>query len=420
MIVAAISPKYRIWTFCALAVSIGVGQAPAAAADPFARARDQLVRTAIIPAGIRDRRVIQSIRVTPRHEFMDPSKRELAYFDMAVPIGHGQTISPPYIVAFMTAQLEPQPTDRVLEIGTGSGYQAAVLSPLVKEVYTIEIVEPLGIKAAETLKRLNYTNVFPKIGDGYLGWPEKAPFDKIIVTCSPESIPKPLVEQLADGGQIIIPVGERFQQTLCRFRKHNGELKREPLQETFFVPMTGESEAQRKVTPDKTQPTIVNGSFEEKLGDTDDPAGWYYVRQAAVTQLDSAPDKDHILLFRNATMGRSAHALQAIGVDGLLVGELELRVDFRCMNIRPGRQKDEVARVLIEFYNENRTPVGQALIGPWRGSTGWRQAVQKVKVPQTAQLAVVGVGLFGATGQLAVDRFEISVVESDATPSNNP
>ena len=130
--------------------------------------------------------VLQSMRTTPRHEFMTPDTRDLAYYDMAVPIGHGQTISPPYIVAFMTAQLDPQPTDRVLEIGTGSGYQAAVLSPLVKEVYTIEIVEPLGQRAAQTLQRLGYENVFPKIGDGYAGWPEHAPFDKIIVTCSPE------------------------------------------------------------------------------------------------------------------------------------------------------------------------------------------------------------------------------------------
>ena len=139
---------------------------------------------------------------------------------MALPIGEQQTISPPFIVAYMTQEIDPQPTDRVLEIGTGSGYQAAMLSPLVKEVYTIEIVEPLGKRAARTLKRLGYKNVFAKVGDGYLGWPEAAPFDKIIVTCSPEKVPQPLVDQLKDGGLMIVPVGERYQQNLYLFRKH--------------------------------------------------------------------------------------------------------------------------------------------------------------------------------------------------------
>ena len=127
---------------------------------------------------------------------------------MALPIGDQQTISPPYIVAFMTETLDPQPTDKVLEIGTGSGYQAAVLSPLVKEVYTIEIMPELGQRADQTLRKLGYQNVFTKVGDGFQGWPEHAPFDSIIVTCSPETVPKPLVEQLKEGGRMVIPVGD--------------------------------------------------------------------------------------------------------------------------------------------------------------------------------------------------------------------
>src|SRR5262249_39247468 len=146
-----------------------------------------------------------------------------SYYDMGLPIGNQQAISSPLIVSQMTQALKTQPTDKVLEIGTGSGYQAAVLSPLVKDVYTIEIVEPLGKKAKQTLDRLGkYKNVHTKTGDGYQGWPEFAPFDKIIVTCSPEKVPQPLIDQLADGGMMVIPVGERYTQTLYLFTKKGG------------------------------------------------------------------------------------------------------------------------------------------------------------------------------------------------------
>ena len=157
---------------------------PSAAQLPnFTDLRRVMVDREIIGAGIKNPGVIESLRNTQRHEFCLFKERTHAYYDMALPIGEGQTISPPFIVAFMTEQLDPQPTDKVLEIGTGSGYQAAVLSPLVKDVYSIEIVEPLGRNAAQVLKRLKYANVHTKIGDGFQGWAEHAPFDKIIVTC---------------------------------------------------------------------------------------------------------------------------------------------------------------------------------------------------------------------------------------------
>src|SRR5882757_470073 len=175
---------------------------------------NKMVDKEIVAAGVKNERVVKAMRDTPRHEFVPVGEREHAYLDMALPIGNSQTISPPFVVASMTEAIDPKPTDKVLEIGTGSGYQAAVLSPLVKEVYTIEIVDPLGRAAARVLQRLQYKNVFPKIGDGFQGWPEKAPFDKIIVTCSPEKVPQPLVDQLADGGLMAIPVGERYSQTL--------------------------------------------------------------------------------------------------------------------------------------------------------------------------------------------------------------
>ncbi len=174
----------------------------------------------------------------------------------------------------MTECLAPQPEDRVLEIGTGSGYQAAVLSPLVQHVYTIEIVESLGHQAAPTLKQLHLDNVSAKVGDGFLGWAEYAPFDKIIVTCSPENVPPALVQQLRDGGRMVIPVGERYQQTMYLFRKENGELRREALRPTLFVPMTGQAEQDRDVQPDPTQPLLRNGDFEADANGRDSsPAG---------------------------------------------------------------------------------------------------------------------------------------------------
>ena len=157
--------------------------------------RNRMVDEEIVEAGVTNPRVIEAMREVPRHEFVPFAQRKYAYFDMALPIGHEQTISPPFVVAFMTEKLDPQPTDRVLEIGTGSGYQAAVLSRLVRDVYTIEIVEPLGRKAAKVFEKLKYKNVHAKIGDGFQGWRRYAPYDKIIVTCSPERVPVALAQQ---------------------------------------------------------------------------------------------------------------------------------------------------------------------------------------------------------------------------------
>ncbi len=382
------------------------------AADAFQTQRMVMVQKYVAAEGVKDARVLASLRATPRHEFVSPESRRFAYFDMAIPIGYGQTISPPYVVAFMTEAIDPQPTDRVLEIGTGSGYQAAVLSPLVKDVFTIEIVRPLGEQAAATLRRLGYANVHTRIGDGYAGWPEEAPFDKIIVTCSPEDIPAALAEQLKEGGQMVIPVGERFQQTLVRLTKVDGELKREPLQETFFVPMTGSAEEQRQVLPDPQNPALVHGSFESTLEGTELPAGWYYVREGVVTQEAQAPDGQHVMRFMNQIPGRTAHALQAFGVDGRRVRQLDVGFWVRGQQIRPGPNPDQRAQVLVEFYAENRAVVGQVNLGPWRGTFGWRELRQRIRVPDQARLAVLGIGLFGATGEIAFDQVAIQSVPS--------
>ncbi len=252
-------------------------------------ARNKMVDEEIVAAGVKDPRVIEAMRKTPRHEFVPLGQRKNAYFDMALPIGEGQTISPPFVVAFMTEAIDPQPSDRVLEIGTGSGYQAAVLAKLVREVYTIEIVGPLGRNAAKVLKKLRYDNVHVKVGDGYQGWPEHAPFDKIIVTCSPEKVPPALVEQLREGGRMVIPVGERYQQTLYLLKKTNGKLVAEALQPTLFVPMTGKAEASRQVRPDPARPTIENGGFERVAGDPPAPSGWHYQRQLKIVTERDAP-----------------------------------------------------------------------------------------------------------------------------------
>ncbi|MFL6543916.1 MAG: protein-L-isoaspartate(D-aspartate) O-methyltransferase, partial [Candidatus Udaeobacter sp.] len=164
-----------------------------------------------------------------------------AYEDRPLPIGFGQTISQPFIVAFMTQALKPKPTDRVLEIGTGSGYQAAVLGELVAEVFTIEIVRPLAQRAATVLNALGYKNVLVKGGDGYKGWPEHAPFDSIIVTCAPERVPQPLIDQLKEGGRMIIPVGAKFAQELYLLEKKNGRLEQSAVLPVRFVPMAREA-----------------------------------------------------------------------------------------------------------------------------------------------------------------------------------
>jgi protein-L-isoaspartate(D-aspartate) O-methyltransferase len=198
-------------------------------------------------------RVLAAMGKVPRHELVPETVRAQAYRDSPLPIGHGQTISQPYIVAYMTEQLDPKPTDRILEVGTGSGYQAAVLAELVAKVYTIEIIEDLAKRAKADLQRLGYTNVNVRAGDGYQGWPEAAPFDAVIVTCAPERVPEPLVEQLKEGGRIVIPVGPLWAQELVVLRKQQGKLEHHAVLPVRFVPMTGE------VTRPKPGPSNADG-----------------------------------------------------------------------------------------------------------------------------------------------------------------
>ena len=218
----------------------GCGQQAVPVTD-FAAQRQRMVQQQLMARGIREERVLAAMSKVPREEFVPADERAAAYTDNPLPIGYNQTISQPYIVAFMTEQLHPKPSDRVLEIGTGSGYQAAILAELVAEVYTIEIAEPLARNAEATLVRLGYKNVRMKVGDGYKGWPENAPFDAITVTCAPDRVPRPLTDQLKEGGRMIIPVGDRFAQQLYLLEKKNGQLKESAVLPVRFVPMTGEA-----------------------------------------------------------------------------------------------------------------------------------------------------------------------------------
>lgn len=389
----------------------GLSAVPAAPPDGSAERmtalRERMVREDLMAGGITDPRVLASMRDVPRHEFVAPAQRPLAYVDMALPIGEKQTISGPFVVAYMTERLEPRPEHTVLEIGTGSGYQAAVLSPLVKTVYSIEIHKPLGEKAARTLARLGYRNVVTKIGDGFQGWAEHAPFDRIIVTCSPEEIPRPLVDQLAEGGRMVIPLGERYDQMLVLLTKRDGEMIREALVPSLFVPMTGAAEEARRVLPDGTAPAIGNGGFEEVLADGKVPTSWYYGRQMTVAEEEDAPEGARYLRFENAERGRPAQVFQGFPVDGRAVARLAIALEVRGEGIREGQSPQELPALGVQFFDERRTRSSRVLVPLGRGTFPWRSTADTVPVPVWAREAILLVGMLGAEGCLEVDDVRV-------------
>jgi protein-L-isoaspartate(D-aspartate) O-methyltransferase len=394
-----------------LALMLGASNAMAQGRTAFDAARNKMVDEDIVAVGVKNERVIAAMRATPRHEFIPTGQRKNAYYDMALPIGESQTISSPFIVAYMTEVIDPQPADKVLEIGTGSGYQAAVLSPLVRDVYTIEIVASLGRKAEKTLDRLRYKNVHVKVGDGYLGWPEHAPFDKIIVTCSPENVPTALVEQLKDGGLMVIPCGERYQQNLYLLKKTNGKLVAEALQPTLFVPMTGKAEEGRKVQPDPTHPTIENGGFESAAGKPPTPTNWYYQRQLELVSDKDAPEGKNYITFKNTTPGRNSHALQGFAVDGRRVVQLQISVRVRGRDIRQGPEPKQIAGIVVQFCDDHRALINPpAVFNTWRGTFDWQSERRSINVPQRAREAIMYIGLLGGVGEVSFDDIKLSAV----------
>ncbi len=401
--------------------------------DPYLQQRERLVQERIETAGVTDSRILNAIRKTLRHEFVPRADRKRAYFDMALPIGKSQTISSPFIVALMTEALDPQPNDKVLEIGTGSGYQAAVLSPLVEHVYSIEIVPELGENAEATLQRLGYENVSVRVGDGFLGWADAAPFDKIMVTCSPESVPQPLIDQLREGGQMIIPVGERYQQTLFRMTKQDGKLVKEALRPTLFVPMTGEAEDNREHLPDAANPQVVNGDFEtppegEQKKIVDFVPGWYYGRQ--VKQVATEPNEittanprsgkpalktaekgKLVARFENETPGLNSHLLQGIAIDGREVSLLKLSGRARTDGVKKGPTPEALPAIAISLYDAQRQDLGTFVLGPFGGTRAWRSTSRLIRIPPATREAILRVGLFGATGTADFDEIAIKRVD---------
>jgi len=221
-------------------IAAGLTAAPSRQ-DEVAVARQRMIED-IRARGVVDSRVLAALEAVPRHLFVPESERREAYEDTPLPIGAGQTISQPYVVALMTSLLGVKPGDRILEVGTGSGYQAAVLSRMGAEVYSIEILKPLGDRARRTLGQLGYRNVHLRIGDGYQGWPSASPFDGIIVTAAPPRIPDPLLRQLKIGGKMVIPVGSAYQDLIVLTKRRDGGFDRRNVLPVLFVPMTGEAQ----------------------------------------------------------------------------------------------------------------------------------------------------------------------------------
>ncbi len=395
-----------LMAFTVLAILLPASSATAQP-DRWDSLRDRMVTDVLKNGGIRDERVLQSMSQVPRHLFVSRNLRNQAYQDMALPIGEKQTISSPFIVAFMTECLDPQPSDRVLEIGTGSGYQAAVLANLAAEVYTIEIVPELGHEAGRLLKQLRYKNVQVRVGDGFAGWSEKGPFDKIIVTCSPEDVPQPLVDQLRDGGRMVIPVGERYQQTMYLFRKEGNELKQEALRPTLFVPMTGKAEEGRDRQPDPANPELMNGDFEAGEDENHFIRGWYYQRQASLRQGPDVPQGSYCVRFEANLRGQESHLMQGLALDGSRVRKLALSVRVRTQGVQERLDPQSGPRFAVTFYDENRRELTTRWLGPWTGDTPWRLVSEEVAVPRNAREAIVRIGLFGATGIAEFDEVRI-------------
>lgn len=377
--------------------------------DQFSAARFKMVKDVIEAEGVTNPLVLDAMATVPRHEFVSGSLRARAYQDVALPIGSQQTISSPFIVAYMTDTIDPKPGDKVLEIGTGSGYQAAVLAMIVDEVYSIEIVSTLAKSATKRLEKLGYENVTVKNGDGYLGWEEHAPFDRIIVTCSPESVPQPLIDQLREGGTMVVPIGERYQQSFYQFTKKDGKLEEKKLVPTLFVPMTGASEDQRRIQPDANNPRIVNGDFEFDENDDGRVDGWHYQRQTEMC--DEKPMQGRVCLrFTNETPGELSQALQGAGINGRNIAALNCAIWARPEAVVPGTSKLDFAGIVFHFYDSVRREVGNTVVARWRGTENWQQLRRTVRVPPNAREMVIRIGLNGSTGTLDLDDFQIAPV----------
>ena len=387
---------------------------------PILEPARQMVEQVLVPQGeLKNAAVLDVMKRVPRHRFVTPVHQPAAYWDQALSIGNAQTISPPYIVAYMTEQIDPKPKDKILEIGTGSGYQAAVLSLLADQVYTIEIVEPLGKQAEKLLQQLGMDNVHVRIGDGYKGWVEAAPFDSIIVTCSPEAVPQPLIDQLKEGGRMIIPVGERYQQAFYLGKKVNGKLELERLKQTLFVPMTGEAEEKRSLKPDAAKPALINGNFQEIEKDGS-PVHWHYARNVIV--LKGERNEPNVARFTRKRLDRTekpqesaiSQMLQGFAMDGKSVSTLHIGYWIRGEKVTALQGPVMTPSASLALYDEDRNQIDEIPLGRCTSTFGWQHVSRSVRIkPETCE-AVLIMGLLVATGQ--IDIRDVEVKPDQVTP----
>ncbi|MDD3586439.1 MAG: protein-L-isoaspartate(D-aspartate) O-methyltransferase [Thermoguttaceae bacterium] len=452
----AVSILLLIWGAVAAVnsdVSSATAKEPQEVERPIVPEARRMVLEILVPTKqLESENVLKAMMRVPRALFVPRELRSVAYQDFALSIGDGQTISPPFVVAYMTEVLDPQPTDKVLEIGTGSGYQAAILGLLVSKVYTIEIVRPLGKKAQSLLKKLKYDNVFCRVGDGYKGWEDAAPFDKIIVTCSPEEIPQPLIDQLKEGGKMLIPIGDRYHQYFYLCTKTGTELKKDVLIPAFFVPMTGQAEETRKEQPDPKNPSIVGGSFEEINTGSPGPVGWYYTRNVEVKDDDNAPDGKRILVFDNTPIVQAyenknrldqrelsyrqdtskpvrqtdseedsrrhnqylqeltTHLLQPFPVDGVSVKRLNFSCMLHATDLKPLDRRQTIPLVTISYFDADWNYLDeQIVIAVGKGNFEWRKFERfDLPVPRKAKFGSLRMGILDGTGKLEVDSVELA------------
>jgi protein-L-isoaspartate(D-aspartate) O-methyltransferase len=405
----AVNRMLHGWVAAAIASGTLSCTVPQPERDALVSARLRMVEQLQEDEGLHDERVLTAMREVPRHWFVPRRLQPMAYYDIALPIGRGQTLTPPSMVAGVVDRLDLEAPHKVLEVGTGTGYQAAVLSRLAGDVYSIEIEPALAHRARATLKRLGCQNVQVRTGDGYQGWPEHAPFDRIIVACSPETVPVPLIQQLREGGKLIVPLGTGYDQMLFLMTKTNGVLVREAVGPIAFVPMTGRAELDREQPLDALEPALVNGGFEVVQPSTARPASWYHQRQVKLVAAD-APEGQRYAVFENATPGRTSEASQALAVDGRQVRALALSGLARGSEIQRGTETRSRASVVLAFYDAHREPIGAAALGDWIGTFDWQPFEYSVEVPAASREAVLRVGLSGATGRLAVDGLRLTVV----------
>jgi protein-L-isoaspartate(D-aspartate) O-methyltransferase len=407
---------YSLALACSTALSIVIvptgrlwAETPSArqGGDALATLRRAMVERDVVAVGVKNRAVLAALRATPREEFLAPEYRSLAYEDLALPIGHGQTTPAPGVVAALVERLDVRPGEKVLEIGAGCGYQTALLSRLASKVYAIEIVPELGKSAAERLDRLGYHNAKIQIGDGYQGWAEHAPFDKIVVACSPESVPPPLVEQLREGGRMLVALGDRHQQTLYSLKKVHGQLTATTLEETFTSAMSGVASAVRSPEDDAPLTPLANVGFELETLRAGKPDGWHSLRQARLDSTVLAGHGYRCLTFANRQPGRSAGAMQGMAVDGRRIQSLDVSAWIRCQQAQSGKTPTQLPRISLTFLDDNQQPITEEALGPWDGTFAWRQVRSEVLVPPQTRMALIAIGLFGAVGEASFDDIEL-------------